>query len=126
MTTEGAKRVRKSKEERLAELAEKKRQIELRAKQQLDAMEAKIRRLQQSSHANRAAEKERKALMKQIFQLVPDWEPIQVLGAVARMKQEAESNPHVSEQLKTEGQAQQQQLQSRRGRRGRRPASNTL
>lgn len=108
------RRARKTKEERLVELSEKKRQLEQKAKQQLEAVEARIKRLQQNAKSSRAEEKERKTLIKQIFQVAPDWSNSHILGAVTRMKQETEHNAGLSEELEKLGNDQQQQLHGRR------------
>lgn len=119
------KRSRKTREDRLAELAEKRRQIEARAKQQLESLEAKIKRLEEGGRARKAMEQERRMLVAQIFQLVPEWDSALVLGAVARTQRELAENPALTDEIRAEGQAHQQQLQPRRGRRGRKPKVQT-
>lgn len=119
------KRSRKTREDRLAELAEKRRQIEARAKQQLESLEAKIKRLEEGGRARKAMEQERRMLVAQIFQLAPEWDSALVLGAVARTQRELAENPALTDEIRAEGQAHQQQLQPRRGRRGRKPKVQT-
>lgn len=119
------KRSRKTREDRLAELAEKRRQIEARAKQQLESLEAKIKRLEEGGRARKAMEQERRMLVAQIFQLAPEWDSALVLGAVARTQRELAENPALTDEIRAEGQAHQQQLQQRRGRRGRKPKVQT-
>ncbi len=120
------KRSRKTREDRLAELAEKRRQIETRAKQQLETLEAKIKRLEDGGRARKAMEQERRVLVGQIFQLAPEWDSALVLGAVARTQRELADNPALTDEIRAEGQAHQQQLQQKRGRRGRKPKVQTI
>lgn len=120
------KRNRKTREDRLTELAEKRRLIELRSKQQLDALEAKIKRLEEGGRARKAMEQERRLLVGQIFQLAPEWDSALVLGAVARIQRELADNPALTDEIRAEGQAHQQQLQQKRGRRGRKPKAQTI
>lgn len=115
------KRNRKTREDRLAELAEKRRQIELRAKQQLESLEIKMKRLADGGRERKAQEQERRAMVTQVFQLVPDWDPAMVIGAVARVQRELADNPALRDEVRAEGNAHQQQSQQKRGRRGRKP-----
>lgn len=115
------KRNRKTREERLALLAEKRRQIEMRAKQQLEGLEAKRKRLEESGTARKAVEQERRTLISQVFQAAPEWDAGLVLGAVARTQREVASNPGLADEIRSAGLALQQQLQQKRGRRGRKP-----
>lgn len=119
------KRSRKTREDRLAELAEKRRLIEARARQQLESLEAKMKRLEEGGKARKALEQERRALMGQIFQLAPEWDSSLVLGAVARVQRELADNPAMTDEIRAEGQVHQQQLQPKRGRRGRKPKAQT-
>ena len=116
---EAQRRRRRSPEERLRDLEEKQRLVEAKLRDQLARIEKAKRTLQESPRARKEREAEQRVLMDRISRLVPDWEPKQVLAAVARVRQESESRPDLMGELAFQGGELMQSLRPRRGRRPR-------
>ncbi|BBF64939.1 MULTISPECIES: hypothetical protein [Acidithiobacillus] len=119
MEAQVKKRHRRSSEERLADLEEKQRQTEMRLREQLAKIEQQKRSLQENPRARREREAQRRSLMDRISRLVPDWEPAQILAAVAEVRDRVGSNDHLLGELNHRGDALMQELKPRRGRRPR-------
>ncbi|MGC9215075.1 hypothetical protein [Acidithiobacillus sp.] len=119
MEAQVKKRHRRSSEERLADLEEKQRQTEMRLCEQLAKIEQQKRSLQENPRARREREAQRRSLMDRISRLVPDWEPAQILAAVAEVRDRVGGNDHLLGELNHRGDALMQELKPRRGRRPR-------
>ncbi|MBE7566129.1 hypothetical protein HF670_00790 [Acidithiobacillus thiooxidans] len=119
MESQTKKRHRRSAEERLADLEEKQRQTELRLREQLAKIEQQKKSLQENPRAKREREAQRRSLMDRISRLVPDWEPTQILAAIAEVRDRVGDNHHALQELDSHGNALMQELKPRRGRRPR-------
>ncbi|MEY2334859.1 hypothetical protein GL267_013220 [Acidithiobacillus ferrianus] len=119
MEAQVKKRHRRSAEERLADLEEKQRQTEMRLREQLAKIEQQKRTLQENPRARRERETQRRSLMDRISRLVPEWEPAQILAAVAEVRDRVGDNHHQLGELGARGNALMQELKPRRGRRPR-------
>ncbi|MBE7561891.1 hypothetical protein H7F10_02725 [Acidithiobacillus sp. HP-6] len=119
MESQTKKRHRRSAEERLADLEEKQRQTELRLREQLAKIEQQKKSLQENPRAKREREAQRRSLMERISRLVPDWEPTQILAAIAEVRDRVGDNHHALQELDSHGNALMQELKPRRGRRPR-------
>ncbi len=119
MESQTKKRHRRSAEERLADLEEKQRQTELRLREQLAKIEQQKKSLQENPRAKREREALRRSLMDRISRLVPDWEPTQIIAAIAEVRDRVGENSHALQELETRGNALMQELKPRRGRRPR-------
>lgn len=119
MEAQVKKRHRRSAEERLADLEEKQRQTEMRLREQLAKIEQQKRTLQENPRARRERETQRRSLMDRISRLVPEWEPAQILAAVAEVRDRVGDNQHQLGELGARGNALMQELKPRRGRRPR-------
>ncbi|MBU2759875.1 hypothetical protein [Acidithiobacillus sulfurivorans] len=119
MESQTKKRHRRSAEERLADLEEKQRQTELRLREQLAKIEQQKKSLQENPRAKREREAQRRSLMDRISRLVPDWEPTQILAAIAEVRDRVGDNHHALQELESHGNALMQELKPRRGRRPR-------
>ncbi|MFA7495198.1 MAG: hypothetical protein AB7C98_04350 [Acidithiobacillus sp.] len=119
MEAQTKKRHRRSAEERLADLEEKQRQTEMRLREQLAKIEQQKKSLQENPRAKREREAQRRSLMDRISRLVPDWEPAQIVAAVAEVRNRVGDNSHALKELESQGDALMQELKPRRGRRPR-------
>ncbi|MBU2737369.1 hypothetical protein [Acidithiobacillus concretivorus] len=119
MESQTKKRHRRSAEERLADLEEKQRQTELRLREQLAKIEQQKKSLQENPRAKREREAQRRSLMDRVSRLVPDWEPTQILAAIAEVRDRVGDNHHALQELESHGNALMQELKPRRGRRPR-------
>ncbi|MBU2784660.1 MAG: hypothetical protein ACYC45_04745 [Acidithiobacillus ferriphilus] len=119
MEAQAKKRHRRTSEERLADLEEKQRQTEMRLREQLAKFEQQKRSLQENPRARREREAQRRSLMDRISRLVPDWEPAQILAAVAEVRGRVGDDSHLLGELDDRGNALMQELKPRRGRRPR-------
>jgi chromosome segregation ATPase len=119
MEAQTKKRHRRSAEERLADLEEKQRQTEMRLREQLAKIEQQKKSLQENPRAKREREAQRRSLMDRISRLVPDWEPTQIIAAVAEVRNRVGDNSHALKELESQGDALMQELKPRRGRRPR-------
>ncbi|PKY11964.1 hypothetical protein B1757_01015 [Acidithiobacillus marinus] len=119
MEAQTKKRHRRSAEERLADLEEKQRQTEMRLREQLAKIEQQKKSLQENPRAKREREAQRRSLMDRISRLVPDWEPTQILAAIAEVRDRVGDNQSALQELESHGNALMQELKPRRGRRPR-------
>lgn len=119
MESQTKKRHRRSAEERLADLEEKQRQTEMRLREQLAKIEQQKKSLQENPRAKREREAQRRSLMDRVSRLVPDWEPAQILAAIAEVRDRVGDNHHALQELESHGNALMQELKPRRGRRPR-------
>jgi len=119
METTVKKRHRRTAEERLADLEAKRQQMEMRLREQLAKIEAQKRSLQENPRLRREREAQRRALMDRIQRLVPEWEPAQILAAVAEVRDHSGGNVAQLEALKQRGEQLMQELKPKRGRKPR-------
>ncbi|WP_414040299.1 hypothetical protein ACJU26_14470 [Acidithiobacillus sp. M4-SHS-6] len=119
MESQTKKRHRRSAEERLADLEEKQRQTEMRLREQLAKIEQQKKSLQENPRVKREREAQRRSLMDRISRLVPDWEPAQILAAIAEVRDRVGDSRPALQELESHGNALMQELKPRRGRRPR-------
>ncbi|MGK9449756.1 hypothetical protein ACSSZE_00590 [Acidithiobacillus caldus] len=113
------KRHRRTAEERLADLEAKRQQTEMRLREQLAKIEAQKRSLQENPRLRREREAQRRALLDRITRLVPEWEPTQILAAVAEVRDHSGGNEAQLQALKERGEQLMQELKPKRGRKPR-------
>ncbi len=119
METTVKKRHRRTAEERLADLEAKRQQTEMRLREQLAKIEAQKRSLQENPRLRREREAQRRALLDRITRLVPEWEPTQILAAVAEVRDHSGGNAAQLQALKERGEQLMQELKPKRGRKPR-------
>ncbi|AEK59265.1 MULTISPECIES: hypothetical protein [Acidithiobacillus] len=119
METTVKKRHRRTAEERLADLEAKRQQTEMRLREQLAKIEAQKRSLQENPRLRREREAQRRALLDRITRLVPEWEPTQILAAVAEVRDHSGGNEAQLQALKERGEQLMQELKPKRGRKPR-------